>query len=101
LLLCDLSQTANGTANSDGGGCGEGVGSSSHDLSAGLAVPDPSTGALDRVLAAECTTVGGVLADLDLAHKLTQGGPISGSVLSGDSDLLGALAHFVSIFVKL
>ena len=95
MLLLDLSQTANGTANGNGRCCGEGVGTSGNDLAATLAVPDTGTGALDGVLAAEGTAVGGVLADLDLAHELTEGGTISGSVLSGDSDLLGALTHVV------
>ena len=36
-----------------------------------------------------------MLADLDLAHELTEGRAISGTVLSGDSDLLRALAHLV------
>jgi hypothetical protein len=42
-----------------------------------------------------------VLADLDLTHELTEGGAVSGTVLSGDSDLLRALAHLVLFICNL
>lgn len=35
-----------------------------------------------------------VLGDLDLPDQLTQGSTITGSVLSGDADLLRTLTHF-------
>ena len=48
---------------------------------------------LDRVLPAEDALVSGMLRDLNLSYKLTESRTVSGSVLSGDSDLFGALSH--------
>jgi hypothetical protein len=94
LFGSQSSQTSNGTANSDTTGCGQSVSSPSDSLFAGTAVPDSSASSLNRVLSAENTTVGGVLRDFHLSDNLTESGTISGSVLSGDSYLLGALSHF-------
>jgi hypothetical protein len=38
-----------------------------------------------------------VLGDFHLSGNLTESGTVSGSVLSGDSDLLRALTHLVSL----
>ena len=45
---------------------------------------------LDGVLAAEGAGVAGVLRDFDLLHLLTERGTVTGTVLSGDADLLSA-----------
>ena len=92
-FLCQPSQTSNGTSNSDSTGSREDVSSPSDGLSARTALPDSNAGALDSVLSAEDATVGGVLGDFHLLHDLTKSGTISGSVLSYDSCLLGALSH--------
>lgn len=91
---CHSPQTSNGTADSDGRSGREGVGASSNSLAARSAVPDSGVSSLDRVLSTEDTLVSRVLRDLDLSYKLTESRTVSGSVLSGDSDLLGALSHF-------
>lgn len=56
---------------------------------------------LDSVLAAEGADVAGVLGDFHLLDLLTERGTITGSVLAGDADLLGALGHFVGMCVVL
>jgi len=61
---------------------------------AGFAVPDTDGGALDAVLSAELAHVAGVLCDLHLLDLLTERGTVTGTVLSGNSDLLCALGHF-------
>lgn len=92
------------------GGLRDGVGSSSGGLAAGPAVPDTDGRALDSVLSAELAHVAGVLCDLDIvmsacplcrelyresAHLhlldlLTERGTVTGTVLSGDANLLCA-----------
>jgi hypothetical protein len=91
---CHSPQTSNGTADSDGRSCRKSVGASSNGFAARSAVPDSSARSLDRVLSAKDTLVSRMLRDLDLSHKLTESRTVSGSVLSGDSDLFGTLSHF-------
>jgi hypothetical protein len=95
------------------GGLRDGVGSSSGGLPARSAGPDTNGSALDGVLSAELAHVAGVLCDLavtvsgyppfrvvfgyaylHLLDLLTERGTVTGTVLSGDSNLLGALGHF-------
>jgi hypothetical protein len=87
----------------------DGVGSSSSGLPARSAVPDANSGALDGVLSAELAHVACVLCDLDIlvsngssckglfgrAHLhlldlLSERGTVTGTVLSGNADLLCA-----------
>lgn len=69
----------------------EGPSTAGHDLLAGAALPDADSLALDRVLAAESAGVLGVLRDLDLLDLTTERGTVTGTVLSGDSNLDSAL----------
>ena len=62
--------------------------------------PDASGLPPHLVLAAEGAGVLGVLGDLHLLHGLPQGGSVPGAVLTGDSDLLGALGHLKGFFCK-
>lgn len=75
----------------------EGPSTTGHDLLAGAALPDADGLALDRVLAAEGASVLGVLRDFDLLDLTTQRGTVTGTVLSGDSNLDSALRLFVFI----
>jgi hypothetical protein len=87
----------------------DGVGSSGGGLPAGSAVPDTDSSTLDGVLSAELTHVAGVLCDLNyivstqfyrrdsfgrahlhLLDLLTERGTVTGTVLSGNADLLCA-----------
>lgn len=52
--------------------------------------------ALDSSLAAESANVFRMLGNLHLLHLLAQGGTISSTVFSGNTDLLSALGHFES-----
>ena len=97
------------------GGGGVSVGTSSHLDPAVLVVAEPDAGGhpLHLVLAAEGAGVLRVLRDLHLLHSLPQGGAVPrfsndfwtlhrgflpGAILSGDSDLLGALGHLKGCF---
>jgi hypothetical protein len=95
VLSLHSSQTSNGGAYRHGRSGGKSVSPSSHSLTARAAFPDAYASALDGILATERTMIGGVLRNFNLAKKLTKGGTVSGSVLSCDSDLLGALSHVV------
>jgi hypothetical protein len=91
----------------------DGVGSSGGGLAAGAAVPDTNGLTLHSVLTAELAHIAGVLCDLEaivsglsesvlrgtcswasthfhLLDLLTERGTVTGTILSGDSDLLGA-----------
>lgn len=96
LNLRDFSETTDGRAGGSGGGCGDGVGTTGNSLLAALALPDTNSLALDGVLSAEGADVAGVLGDFHLLHLLTQGGTVSGTIFTRDTDLLSALGHLVS-----
>ena len=100
VIFHSTSQTVDITACLDGTGCGQSVCSASNSLSARPAFPDSHTSTLHRVLSAENATVCRVLRDFHLSGNLTECGTISGSVLSGDSDLFRALTHCI-LFCKL
>lgn len=78
---------------SDGGSSrgAEGPSTTGNDLLAGTALPDADSLALDRVLAAESAGVLGVLRDFDLLDLTTERSTVTGTVLSGDSDLDSSL----------
>ena len=69
----------------------EGPSTTGNDLLAGTALPDADSLALDRVLAAESAGVLGVLRDFDLLDLTTERSTVTGTVLSGDSDLDSSL----------
>jgi hypothetical protein len=90
----------------------DGVSATGNSLLARLAVPDADRVSLDSNLAAEGASVAGHFHLLDLweglnicsrlshswilveTHLLSEGSTITGTVLSGDADLLGSLGHF-------
>merc|ERR1712054_561647 len=72
---------------------GDGVGTTSDNALAALAVPDADSLAADGDLAAEGAGVLGVLSDFHLLHLLTQGGTVTGTIFTGNTDLLCALGH--------
>jgi len=100
-LLGHSSQTSDGRAHGDSTWCCQGVGTSGNRLTARTARPDSDALALDGVLAAEDASVCGMLRNLNLSDQLTEGGTVPCSVLSRDSDLLGALSHLVLSVVVL
>lgn len=94
-LRLHCAKTLDGTTDSDSRGGVEHVSTTSDGLLAGLALPDSSGLALDGGLSAEGARVLAVLGNLNLLNKLTEGSSVSDTVLSGDSNLLRALSHFV------
>jgi hypothetical protein len=89
--LVHFTETTNGGSDG-GGGCGRvHPGSSSDDALTSLARPDSDAGSLHGILSAECAGIFAVLGDFNLLHHLTEGSTITGSILSGDSNLLGTL----------
>jgi len=99
LLGLDLSETSNCRSNSDSGSSAQTIGSSGDNLLAWLAIPNSYTGSLNRVLSTERTTESRMLRDLNLAHQLTEGGTITCSVLSCDTDLLCTLSHIELVWI--
>jgi len=99
IRLCrfDLktTKTSNGRSYSHGRSSTECVTTTGHGLVARSAIPDPSTLALDGIFTAKDTSVRRVLRHFNLAQQFTQSGTVTSSVLSGNSNLLGALSHFV------
>ena len=91
----DLAETGHGGTASDRCRGREGPGATRHDLAAGLtlALPDADGDALHGVLAAELASVLGAGLDFDLFAQLTESGTVTGTVLTGDPDLLGVLGH--------
>jgi hypothetical protein len=61
--------------------------------SASTAVPDSDYITSDGCLSTEVAEIARVLRDFELLNDLSQGGTISGSVLSGDAYFLGLLGH--------
>ena len=99
LFWLDLTETSDGTSNSYSRSSAEGVSSTGHDLLTRFAVPDSAIGTFDRIFPTKGTTIRWVLTDLNLSHKLAKCSTITSTILSSDSDLLGAFSHFVFIFV--
>ena len=89
-----FSQTCNCRADSHSRSRGKGVCTSSHYLTARATAPDSGIGTLDAHLSTKDTLIRRVLRNLNLSQQLTQSRTISGSILSGDSDLLCASSHF-------
>ena len=92
-LISDSLQTHDGCLSGDGWHGGEGISTSCDFLIGSIAFPDTTGNSLDTVLTAEWRHVGSVLTDLELLHDLSEGGTISSSVLSADSDLSRSLSH--------
>jgi hypothetical protein len=63
-----------------------------HGLLTTLTLPDTDGSTLDSVLTTESTGVLGMLGDFHLLNGLSERGTITGTVFTGDSDLLSALS---------
>ena len=93
IIRLHFSQTRNIGSDRDRRGSGQRVGTSGNHLTARSAFPDSYASSLDGVLSAKDASVRGVLGDFHLFDQFTQSRTITGTVLSGDSDLLRALSH--------
>lgn len=69
-------------------------GTSSKGLLTSTALPDSDDSSLDSVLTTERADVSRMLCDFHLLDILSEGSTITGSVLSGDTDLSSSLGHF-------
>lgn len=69
----------------------QGPGTSGNDLLATTAFPDTNGSAADGITTAEAASVLGVLGGFDLLHLLTDGATVAGTVLTDNSNFLGAL----------
>lgn len=67
------------------------VGTSSEDLPASLALPDPDRLSLHGILPTEGAGVGSVLGDFDLLDHFPEARTVASPVLPDDADLLSAL----------
>ena len=97
LLFLGFTQTTDGGSHGGGGGGGVHPSATGDGPLAALAGPDAHNGALHGVLAAEGASVLAVLGDFHLLDHLTQGGTITGTIFTNDSNLLGALGHFAVV----
>lgn len=101
LGLSQLSQTSNGRSDSGSSSSGDGVSTTSDGLVTGVTVPDTSSVSLDRLLTAERTVVTGVLLDLHLFGLTTQGGTVTNTELTSDTNLLSSLSPGKVLLVNL
>lgn len=69
-------------------------GTSGEGLLASTALPDSDDSSLDGVLSTERADVSRMLCNFHLLDILSEGSTITGSVLSGDTDLSSSLGHF-------
>ncbi len=92
-LILNLPQPSNSTPNSHGTCRTQTIRTTGNSLFTTLARPNSHNGTLDGVLAAEGTTVCGVLGHFHLAEEFTEGGTVACSVFAGDSNLSCALSH--------
>lgn len=88
----NIAETTDSGADSNSSGGSDGVSTTSDDDTAGAALPDTSSSALNGVLTAESALVLGVLGDLDLLDDLTEGSTVTSTVLTNDTNLLSSLA---------
>ena len=79
----------------------DGVSTTSHGLLATLTLPDTDSSTLDSILTTESTGVLGMLSDFHLLYGLSERGTITGTVFTGDSDLLSALGLIVNYVVNI
>jgi len=95
LSLLHLLQPPDGAPHGGSGGGGVVPGAPGHHDAAVLVVtePDADSLSLHLVLSAEGAVVFTVLGDFHLLDSLPQAGTITGTILSGDPDLLGSLSH--------
>lgn len=115
LLFLGFTQSSDSRSDGSSGCGGVHPGTAGYDALAPLAGPDTNAGAFHRILkikhnkkliemfpkklmsklnvylSTERASVLAVLGDFDLLHHLTQGSTITGTIFTGDSDLLGAL----------
>jgi hypothetical protein len=90
----NLPQPCNSTPNSNSTCRTQTISTTGNNLFTTLARPDTNNGTLHGVLAAEGTTVCGVLGHFNLTKELTECGTVTCSVFAGDSDLSCAvLSH--------
>lgn len=85
LLLDSFAETSNGGSHGDGTGSVQRVRAASFYLVASAAPPNSDSLTLDRIFTAEVAEILRVLRDFLLLNNLTEGGPVTGSVLSGDT----------------
>lgn len=78
LNFSDLAKSAESRPHSGSSGSSNDVSTTSHDLLAGLAVPDTDGGAANAVLTAESAGVSGVLGHFLLLDELTERSTVSG-----------------------
>jgi hypothetical protein len=95
----NLPQTSNRTPHGNSTGRAQTVCTTRHGLPTALTVPNTHHSPLDRILTAECTAIGGVLGDFDLTKKLTEGGTVTGSVLSGDANFSCAVLTHLGLLI--
>jgi hypothetical protein len=94
LLLGLLAETADGGADGVAVGGAKGVSTAGNGLLAGVATPDSDGLTLEGELSAEGAEVLALLGDEELLGALTGVGTVTGTVLSHNAHLLGALGHF-------
>lgn len=91
--LTELAETMDGRTNSGSSGGRELPSTTSHNLLAGLAVPDANVGTLNGILTTELAGVSGVLKNFNLLNDLTERCTVTSSVLTSHSNLLSSLGH--------
>lgn len=91
LNFSNLPQSPNGRSDGSGRRGTEGVGTTGVRLVAGFASPDTNVGSLDGDLATVRARVSSVLGDFHLLDGLPEGGTVTGTVFTGDTDLLCSL----------
>lgn len=94
-----FSQSSDGRSDSSGSSGGDSVSTTSNGLLTGSTSPDTSSTSLNGLLTAERAVVSGVLLDFQLLDLSSQGGTVTDTVLTCDTDLLSSLSpvrEFVS-----
>lgn len=92
LSLGHFSQSSDGRSDSGGGSGGNGVSATGNSLLTGSTGPDTGSTSLDGLLTAEGAVVFGVLLDFQLLDLSSQGGTVTDTVLTCDTDLLSSLS---------
>ena len=85
LFLDSFAETSNGGSHGDGTGGVQSIGPTGFHFVAATALPNTDSPTLDRIFTAEVAKILRVLRDFLLLNNLTEGGPVTGSVLSGDT----------------
>ena len=100
-FLLELLQSVHGGLGSSGDTGGELEGSSGEGDFATFAFPDSAGDSPDSGLSARRAEILGVLLDLELLHNFPDGSAVTGSILSGDSHLLGSFGHFGIVVINI